>query len=1022
MLQSDNTGNLLGVASSAGGDRLMRRLQHHAQRIGADRIAARLAAVVGPIVLFPLLIVALDHVLAGGLPRWLMIVVGPAWGLVGVLAIVRAWRAARADQPGSLFIARLLERRAAVAHNRLVNALLVCRNPTQRFAHSTAEAQGDRALAAAPPDVDLGAEAPRRALVVACVVVGAWVLYGLLAPKPIGPSLARFFGAALPAPTATQLALIHPAAGEPIYLGDPLEIEAATRGRRVDAVWFERLPDPDDRVDDAPPLLRYGFELGGAASGSQSWRVTLAPHETAETMRYRIIAGDAVLSGVLELLPIPALMQARLSVTPPAYTKAAPLSTDAGAVRVWSGSRVEFAFTANTAVHDAVLVLQSESQESRVQMAVTTDEPRVARVTLPIRSGATYWYEFEDAWGRAALETPRRTLRVQADAPPMVRITTPARGDAPDDRFELSDAPRLVVKVRDDLALTDFALVLEAGGELTRRCLLPTRAEALKDYEIALATAEFGIEPGGQLRCWFEAADNHEQEDGRAAPQVGRSRTVTLTRSVERPALAPQPEEYLPESEGATGDTQAENGERVKREAASRGAAESGTDGESGKRADASGDGDRAGAWGRVEGDPEDAADVDGDPPPTAGDAAGVPREGEDPDGAAADGGAEENLSDGVREFARQFGAQARALAGQRDGGSEAESSPDQAGQGENADDEESTAKGPDDATSPEEQAADAADAAGDASEAAEDDAPDAASETTGDAGNESTAESSDEPPELSEPEAGTEESAAENDEDQQPAASQPATSQPSQAGDADDASSAATAPDEAESTRDPEPPDSASPDDGDAPSSAGRGGDSEGQSDSPNGEDQAPGAAAGGDDPSTDGPNASGSGGALGQPADTPPTAANPDGDADAPGADDVSAVLELLDRFGELRAADLDELGLSDEQRQQFIREFERLQKAATRAGVLGAVKTWSSRELLGSQEALRGGIGGAGVALDADGGAGYADDLPSIVAPREQNTPPELQAVLDAYYRSLAARRAAAANGNGAARESP
>ncbi|RMF81127.1 MAG: hypothetical protein D6744_07510, partial [Planctomycetota bacterium] len=94
--------------------------------------------------------------------------------------------------------------------------------------------------------------------------------------------------------------------------------------------------------------------------------------------------------------------------------------------------------------------------------------------------------------------------------------------------------------------------------------------------------------------------------------------------------------------------------------------------------------------------------------------------------------------------------------------------------------------------------------------------------------------------------------------------------------------------------------------------------------------------------------------------------------------------------------------------EQRHEFIREFDRLKQAAEEAGVLGELRRFVASAEPGSTIPARGAPGVIGVAADATEDAAYADGLPPIVAPREQQAPPELQAILDAYYRSLAARR--------------
>ena len=70
---------------------------------------------------------------------------------------------------------------------------------------------------------------------------------------------------------------------------------------------------------------------------------------------------------------------------------------------------------------------------------------------------------------------------------------------------------------------------------------------------------------------------------------------------------------------------------------------------------------------------------------------------------------------------------------------------------------------------------------------------------------------------------------------------------------------------------------------------------------------------------------------------------------------------------------------------------------------------MKWWRARVELGTGDVQV----GAGLSEDMSrgvaGGSSAHDGLEQIAPPREQHVPPELQALLDAYYRSLAEKRA-------------
>jgi len=154
-------------------------------------------------------------------------------------------------------------------------------------------------------------------------------------------------------------------------------------------------------------------------------------------------------------------------------------------------------------------------------------------------------------------------------------------------------------------------------------------------------------------------------------------------------------------------------------------------------------------------------------------------------------------------------------------------------------------------------------------------------------------------------------------------------------------------------------------------------------------------------------GPDAAGSGAEEpvsdgGEPDADPPGERSQSGDP----AEALRRLLEWLDRGGSISEADLIEAGWPQAKAAAFIEALERARAAAAdrpadrarrlsgAARPIGRVDPQSGQDV--SRE-LRGGPAEPEVA---------ADRLRRIAPPAEQSVPPELQALLDAYYRSIAA----------------
>lgn len=948
--------------------------------------------------LFPLLVVVADHGLPRGLPRPLIFAAGTLWAgatfLTLLLTVVRTLR----RRWHRLFIARQLERAWNIAHNALINLVLIEQRPQVAYVRSGAERQASAALAGAEQTGPPPAARLRRPAFLLLGALAVWGVYSALTPKPILPSLARFFGAGRPAPTATRLELVRPAADEPVYAGEPLMIEVAVFGRPARQVWFELL-DPAD--PDAGALIRSRFKPVEQLRRPRRWQIDLAGHEVSQDLHYRCTAGDGVLTGVIHVLPQPALSGMQIELEPPGYLAQPPTRTIEPELEVWAGTRATFRAIANTDIVDPVFVLRGQG-EKRTRMDVEPDEPRCAVLSLRLNDGGEYWIEFVDRHGRSCREPPHHRLVVRHDAPPRVTITTPNPQDTPGDVVDITRVARLRVVAADDVELAGLWLVQQAVEREERVDLLAGRtAAAEQSVAVEIATSDLPVEVGQSLRVWFEAQDNRALPDGSPAPQTGRSRTLTLIRTPQLAAAdeAPPTDPSLtgdgvpPEPDGEVVSGQGEPGE-----GGSAGAGRQGGEGPAGE-------GPIGGQYRRSS--EEEQAEQQDTPANVldpnwvdvvgegegAGDAA-VPRTDDQQPTAAT-----QQFEEELRRFTQKHGEEARELSerlGSRPEQQRTEGAPGQPGSGGGAGErpDESSPLEPDRAQGSE-QAEPLTQPP--ASAPVEPNQP-AASQPT---------ETQGRPRQQSEREQRPSDS--EGQQRAEPPGEQPASQQSgSERSDQTERSDESAERSAAEgATAEPEP--AASHPEAEA-------------AEQPSGApaDQQDGGEPG--RPPTGGRPELDEGGrtiALAQPPKLPPElavegrrrAAGSEQDVapDTGRAGELVDALELLSRAEDISDEQLAALGWSPARREAFLRDLDRLRAAASRAGVLAELKLWRARAEAGSLEVQV----GAGISseLEAEvvGGSSFRDGLERIAPPPHQRVPRQLELILNAYYRALAEERA-------------
>jgi len=990
-------------------------IEDYRRRLLRRATLGRLLIVMAAAALVPLLVVVGDHVWKGGLPRGVLLAASAVWkaGLIGGLLAVVLVTLLRRLNP--VFVARDLERAGEIRHNSLVNALLLHRAAAAPYAEEAVLRQAARDVATHPPARVTDAGRQRRPALVLLAALAAWLLYLIVAPKPVGPSLARFFGAGVPAPTATWLELVRPRPDEVIHAGEPLTVEVAVRGRPVDEVRFHVL-DPDDaagatgRVYLAPQTARNGVDLR---------RFVLPPFEVRGDIHYRCTAGDAELAGVIRVQPQPDVAGVQITLEPPAYTgwpRTTPTTWD---LDVLTGTRATFQVTANADVREPVFVLRGE-RETRTRMQVEPASPRVATLELTLTQSGTYSVEFSDPWGRPYRDAPLHRLDVREDAAPSVDIVVPTVEQAPDDVVDVTRFPELVATAEDDVGVAELTLVVErgAGGE-RQAAARPERGRTRVSGRVS--TNDLRIEPGGAARAWFEAADGRVLVDGRASPQLVKSRVLTLKRpgvaatqpGTPRSDAVEQPDGAEPKETNA-GEPEAAAAERRENSASTEP-----SEGQIGQGEEPRDDGARSAAQPQSPSSQPgaEAGEEPGEKPGTrptshpqddGGDEAAGRQEQEPPqDGSGEQTGSDEEFGRALRRFVQEHGKEAQEAArrageqrepaaggagerereggaerGARDGGQRSSSGK---GAGEDRTGASQPASRPGDGTSSG-QAGEKAGAGRQRGEAQpEGGKPDGNGQGQGPppGGDRKGSGGTGQQGQKSEG----------NEPDGQGSGGQPGQPQQSSGGKTGGQ----------ETGQQPEQPQQPSGGKGAGPgeSSAGQENKQPG-----GGGGAAPGGATGG----------AGDGQPISDDQHEPTTAESPPepthaGEAappDSTGLPETIDLLEMLARGAQITEQMLTEAGWPPEKAAAFVQALERLRDLAERSGELGDLLRQRADARVGSADRQTGrGVSGA-ARRDVDPAEARQDGLRRITPPREQRVPENLRAILDAYYRSLAAQR--------------
>lgn len=495
-------------------------------------LVARFGRVVATSIVFILALVALDAFRP--MPSWARAAISCVWIVGLIVGIIRAvWLAAR-GVPNLNATARLIEQRAAVPHNRIINARLFARAgamPADALAPTLTSRSIELGLTSLAHADEAAILAPERALARRSIGLLATIAIVFAASFL---ALPRIFDAVLPR-------FAEPFADHPAYSltdfrltidqvnpsqGDDISVAVRTTGKQPRSLRLViRKPDAPSR---ALPLTSSPSDPGVHSVVLRNVRSPIRVHAEGDTGRGRAI----------EIIPItvPRITEAAATITPPAYSghPSVTHALDPGA-----SNRLSALVGARIDLHVGSTIRLREGGVS-IHPSTPSAPPTVtaAGKTLRAHLGPIESHSIDidvrpvSESGIPAEESVRLAIDPQPDAPPTLTLAKPAwSGEellAPAHATLLFDAG-----ASDDLGLQVLGLayslfdsrgVWRSFGTIMRARhdespTLCASGETIA-FKPRLPLARLGAEPGGSLIISILAIDTRVQPFGE--PQHAR--------------------------------------------------------------------------------------------------------------------------------------------------------------------------------------------------------------------------------------------------------------------------------------------------------------------------------------------------------------------------------------------------------------------------------------------------------------------------------------------------------------------
>ncbi|MBN1344259.1 MAG: DUF4175 family protein [Phycisphaerae bacterium] len=471
------------------------------------------------------LVVVADHVRSGGLSpetrqlaRW-----GYSAGALGLLAWLVLVPTAR--RISDLFAARAIERRHPEFRNSLISAIQLFRHrdlPGSMRAALAARAAGDLAVTGAWTAVDK--RWIKRTALAALAASATFLMYGMLAPKPVWPSIRRALGVELPPPTRTQIVIEEPDPDLEVLVATPVRVIAVISGRRPEQAWVRFSLDggatwlDDQQLALAPPPTTKTVD----PKEQRRWRAVKPGRDVQQSLHYQVVAGDATSDiRLLRVRPYPEVAEVRIRCEPPAYTGLAATESQGGDVEAVVGTQVTASIKTTVPAESAPLLAFRKTKRGRLRTEAA-DETEMAFVgQFRVEADDEYSVDFRDRKGVRNRNPVVYKIQARPDAPPVVKL------EAPEDGATLSanDSMELACEVSDDFGITQATLAFEIDARQGKIPLPLPKQERVKALQVrqAIPLSRLDVKPGDRVTWWVTAGDNRHNARGDLASQTTES-------------------------------------------------------------------------------------------------------------------------------------------------------------------------------------------------------------------------------------------------------------------------------------------------------------------------------------------------------------------------------------------------------------------------------------------------------------------------------------------------------------------
>ncbi|MHC4984401.1 MAG: hypothetical protein ACYTF6_14690, partial [Planctomycetota bacterium] len=479
-------------------------------------LASALLVMLAVAVLFFLLAVVADHVVADGLPvgvrtalRWALVAV-QACLLVGTIIYPFARRL------NDLYVARIIEK----AHPEFRNDLTAAIELTQSAQVGRPVLSAIRRRAAdeiAASDVESSVNMRRLraaalAFATACAVFGAyWAASG----KDVWVSICRTLGDQRPAPTLVKILNVSPPPDAVVVTGELVDFSAdVSRAGGPPVLRISRDGGKSFLAEDELNMQPAKELKGGGVRFQASWPAAAVNRQAV----YEIFCGDArTPRRRLTVLPKPILVPVNIKLVGPGQTGWRREQTQ-WPIEAPPGTTVKITARANLPLAGATLRFASgPSFKVRIGSSMTEGRPEhdeYVEATFTTAASDKYSIAFDTRY--VGVSGQSEWFDITADTPPSVRLINPTG------RVELpaNGVLGLLAEVSDDRGVRNVELVCDDAGQSGRFGLDYYPSEGKTRGSIPVGRIAQG---GATVVCRIEATDNF-LPDG----QVGASRTFEL--------------------------------------------------------------------------------------------------------------------------------------------------------------------------------------------------------------------------------------------------------------------------------------------------------------------------------------------------------------------------------------------------------------------------------------------------------------------------------------------------------------